>query len=158
LPGSTEYIRKPNLALIDKGTISHDEITWLSPKVITEYMKETFQPASQLGKTMDTKAYLILVDQPWRQFVLGLSIANSELRVHLYDHSGGAISPSFNIHADAQHFLFILVALIFGCRTSIGFDPTIEIHPPPLNRQRCAAREIALRPKKSDFALAYRAY
>ena len=41
---------------------------------------------------MDTKAYLVLVDQPWRRFVLGFSIANSELRVHLDDHSGVAIS------------------------------------------------------------------
>ena len=94
MPGSIGYTRKPDLAPIDKGTISHDEITcqWLSPKVIAEYTKETFQPASRLGKTMDTKAYLVLVDQPWRRFVLGLSIANGELRVHLYDHSGVAIS------------------------------------------------------------------
>lgn len=91
LPASTAYPHMPDLVLIDNSAVSHDEITWLSPKVIAEYTKETFQPASRIGNTMDTKARLVLVDQPWRRFVLGLSIANSELRVHFYDHSGGAI-------------------------------------------------------------------
>ncbi|KAF8436279.1 hypothetical protein L210DRAFT_3648035 [Boletus edulis BED1] len=150
LPGSTGYSRKPDLVLVDNDAMSHDEITWLSPKVIAEYTKETFQPASRIGKTMDTKAYLVLVDQPWRRFILGLSIANCDLRVHFYDHSGGAISPAFNIHADAQHFFFIIAALAFGCRASIGFDLTVEIHPPPLKRRRRSAREIASSAKETD--------
>ncbi|KAI6019709.1 hypothetical protein F5J12DRAFT_780815 [Pisolithus orientalis] len=89
------------------STVSLDEIMWLSPKVITEYSKESFKPASHLGKMMDTKAYLTLVDQPWRHYVLGLSITDSELQLHFYDHSGGAISPSINIHTDAEVFIYI---------------------------------------------------
>ena len=134
MPGSTGYSRKPDLVLIDNSPLSQDEITWLSPKVIAEYTKEKFQPASRVGKTIDTKAYLVLVDQPWRHFILGLTIANSKLCVHFYDHSGGTISPPFNIHNDAQHFVFIIAAVTFSCRTSIGFNSTIEIHPLPLNR------------------------
>ena len=53
-----------------------DEVTWLSPKIVREFTKELFQPAGHLGKTMDTKAYLMFVEQPWRRFVLGLLIAN----------------------------------------------------------------------------------
>ena len=56
---------------------------------------------------MDTKAYLIMVDQPWRCYVLGLSLANEEVCVHFYDHSGGAISPLFNIHAEPDIFLML---------------------------------------------------
>ncbi|KAF8440988.1 hypothetical protein L210DRAFT_989535 [Boletus edulis BED1] len=93
LPGSTGYSRKPNLVLVDNDAMSHDEITWLSPKVIAEYTKETFQPASRIGKTMDTKAYLVLVDQPWRCFILRLSIANCDLRVHFYDPRAGQSPP-----------------------------------------------------------------
>ena len=115
MPGSTGYSHKPDLILIDNSPLSQDKITWLSPKVIAEYMKEKFQPASRVGKTIDTKAYLVLVDQPWRRFILGLTIANSKLHVHFYDHSGGAISPPFNIHDDAQHFVFIIAAIAFGC-------------------------------------------
>ena len=58
LLGSTGYSCKPDLVLIDSNASSHHKITWLSPKDITKYTKETFQPASQIGKTMDTKAYL----------------------------------------------------------------------------------------------------
>lgn len=38
----------------------------------------------------------------------------------------------------------------FCCPALIGFDPTIEIHPPPLNRQRHSAREIALSPNDAN--------
>ncbi|KAF8129612.1 hypothetical protein EV363DRAFT_1297249 [Boletus edulis] len=150
LPGSTGYSHKPDLVLVDNDAMSHDEITWLSPKVITEYTKETFQLASRISKTMDTKAYLVLVDQPWRCFILRLSIANCDLRVHFYDHSGRAISPAFNIHADTQHFFFIIAALAFGCRASIGFNLTVKIHPPPLKGRRRSAREITSSAKETD--------
>ncbi|KAN0088659.1 hypothetical protein V8E55_005716 [Tylopilus felleus] len=118
MASSTGYSHKSDLVLIDNNAFSHDEITWLSPKVIAEYTKETFQPASQISKTIDTKVYLIL----------------SNL-------------PTFNIHSDAQHFLFIIVALIFGCWASIGFDLTVEIHPPSVNKQRHFAHEITLSAK-----------
>ncbi|KAI6008903.1 hypothetical protein F5J12DRAFT_782311 [Pisolithus orientalis] len=60
LQGSTGYSQKPDLILVDNTPVSLDEITWLSPKVIAEYSKESFKPASCLGKMMDTKAYLTL--------------------------------------------------------------------------------------------------
>ncbi|KAI5988228.1 hypothetical protein F5J12DRAFT_786919 [Pisolithus orientalis] len=108
LQGSTGYSQKPNLILVDNTPVSLDKIMWLSPKVITKYSKESFKPASHLGKMMDTKAYLTLIDQPWKHYVLGLSITDSELlRLHFYDHSGGAISPSINIHTDTEVFIYI---------------------------------------------------
>ncbi|KAI6030964.1 hypothetical protein F5J12DRAFT_779972 [Pisolithus orientalis] len=109
LRGSTGYSQKPSLILVDNTPVSLNEITWLSPKVIAKYSKESFKPASYLGKMMDTKAYPTLVDQPWRCYVLGLSITDSELlQLHFYDHSGGAISPSINIHTDTEVFIYIL--------------------------------------------------
>ena len=94
--------------------------------------------------------YLILVDQPWRHFILGLSIANRKLWGHFYDHLDGAISPVFNINANPQHFIFIIDSLTFGCQASIRFNPTVNIHPPPLNRWRCSACEVALNTKQTD--------
>ena len=136
MAGSTGYSQKPDLVLISNMITSHDEITWLSPKVIGEYSKELFQPASRIGRTMDMKAYLVMVDQPWRCFVLGLSLANEELRVHFYDHSGGLISPPFNIHAEPDSFLYIISRLVFGIRSCIGFNMTIKISPLPINSHR----------------------
>ena len=76
-----------------------DEISWWSPKILAEYMKESFQPTKCLGKTMDSKAYITFLEQPWRQFILGLSICNSvKLRIHFYDQSGSAMaSPCLSI-------------------------------------------------------------
>ena len=104
MPGSIGYSHKPDLILIDNSLLSQDKITWLSPKVIAEYTKEKFQPASWVGKIIDTKAYLVLVDQPWGCFILRLTIANSELCVHFYEHSGGA---TFHIH-HRSHCIWLL--------------------------------------------------
>ena len=78
MTGSTGYKRKPDLVLVSSAITLRDEVTWLSPKVVGEYSREPFQPASRIGKTMDTKAYLVMVEQPWRRFVLELSLANDE--------------------------------------------------------------------------------
>ena len=136
MAGLTGYNQKPDLVLVSNMITSHNKITWLSLKVIREYSKESFQPASHIGRTMDTKVYLVMVDQPWRHFVLGLSLANEELWVHFYDHSGGLISLPFNIHAELDSFLYIISRLVFGICLCIGFDMTIKISPPPINSHR----------------------
>lgn len=79
--------------LVDNAAIIVNEVTGLSPKVVGEFMKELFQPAGHLGKAMNTKAYPMFVEHPWRRFVLGLSIVNKDLCLHFYDHTGGAIFP-----------------------------------------------------------------
>ena len=136
MTGSTGYKQKPDLVLVSSVITSRGEVTWLSPKVVGEYSREPFQPASRIRKTMDTKAYLVMVEQPWRRFVLGLSLANDELRVHFYDRSGGSISPPFNIHAEPDSFLYILSGLVFGIRSCIGFDMSIKLTPPPMNSRK----------------------
>ncbi|KAG9311005.1 hypothetical protein JVU11DRAFT_8896 [Chiua virens] len=151
LPGSTGFVHKPDLILVNNSDTAHDKVMWFSTKVIAEYMKETYQPALCIRKTMDTKAYLVLVDQPWRCFILRISIANCDLQVHLYNHSGGTISPPFNIHTNVQQFLFIITALPFGCHLSIGFNPTIEIHPPFFKREHIdSACKVTSNPKVSE--------
>ena len=133
IPGSSGgYQRKPDLVLVDEATTMFDEITWQSPKVIGEYTKESFQPAKCLGKTMDSKAYLVFLEQPWRWFVLGLSICSAEeLRIHFYDRCGSTVSLPFSIHKDPIYFVYILSVISFSCRSGIGFDTTMQIRPLP---------------------------
>ena len=126
------YIWKPDLNLINNSTLTVDEISWWSPKVLAEYTKESFQPTKCLRKTMDSKAYITFLEQPWRQFVLGLSICNGvKLRIHFYDKSGSAISLPFNIHTHPEWLIYILSAVTFGGHGCIGFDTTMEIKPVP---------------------------
>ncbi|KIM61195.1 hypothetical protein SCLCIDRAFT_122456, partial [Scleroderma citrinum Foug A] len=123
------YHCKPNVILVEKSDQLTDSISWMSLKVITEYTTQPFKPSMPLVKTLHTKAYLIFLDQPWRRFVLALSIAKQELRVHFYDRSGTSISPAFNIDTNPGRLVAILASVMFGSWVGIGFDPTINVRP-----------------------------
>ena len=133
MPGNIDhagaYHHKFNVILIEKSDQLTNSISWMSLKVITEYMTQPFKPSMPLMKTLHTKAYLIFLDQPWRCFILALSIAKQELRVHFYDHSGTSISPTFNINTNPGCLVTILTSVMFGSWVSRGFDPTINVRP-----------------------------
>lgn len=81
---------------------------------------------------MDSKAYLVFLEQPWRRFVLGLSICSAEeLCIHFYDCCGSTVSPPFSIHKDPIYFIYILSVIFFGCHSGIGFDTMMQIRPLP---------------------------
>ncbi|KAG1810511.1 hypothetical protein EV424DRAFT_1328124 [Suillus variegatus] len=82
------------------------------------------------GKTLDTKAYLVFREQPWKRFVLFLSFTHqhSELCVHLYDHSGGIVTPAIQIHDQPDNFKYVMAYIVFGSRHCMGFDLTISIN------------------------------
>lgn len=64
------------------------------------------------------------MSQPCRRFVLAISIARQEFRLHVYDHSGVIHSRGHNIHSSADLFLRLIYVLNFGNLTTLGFDPT----------------------------------
>lgn len=127
--GAGAFHRKPDLILVEKSDALTDSISWMSPKVIAECTSQAWKPSLALVKTLHTKAYLVLLNQPWRRFVLALSIVKQDIRVHFYDHSGCSVSPAFNIHSNPRAFVTILAAVMFGSRLCIGFDPTITVKP-----------------------------
>ena len=127
MPSAYRYERKPDLVLLENELLPRDEISWKSPKVLAELMRESFTPTAHIARTLDTKAYLVMIEQPWRRFVLTLSFSKLELRLHYYDCSGGSISPPFHLQRDPQEFLFILACVVFSPRSCIGFDDTIDI-------------------------------
>ncbi|KAH7918127.1 hypothetical protein BV22DRAFT_1134835 [Leucogyrophana mollusca] len=132
LINSGEFKRKPNLILLDqevRRTTKDDgkKVMWMDTKAVGELTVEAWTPSTRIGKTVDTKAYLMMREQPWKRFCLALSFANSQLRVHLYDHSGCVVSPPFDIHKDPAFFLHVISAVSFGNPQCLGFDPTIHI-------------------------------
>ncbi|KAI6004882.1 hypothetical protein EDD15DRAFT_2107761, partial [Pisolithus albus] len=70
---------------------------------------------------------LVFLDQPWRRFVLGLSVVKQQMRVHFYDRSGCSISPPFDIHSNPHTLVAILTAVMFGPRQCVGFDPIVNV-------------------------------
>ncbi|KAI5988433.1 hypothetical protein EDD15DRAFT_2371481 [Pisolithus albus] len=92
--------------------------------------------------------YLVLLNQPWRRFVLDLSVARQQLRIHFYDHSGCSISLPFDIHSNPKAFVAILAAIMFGPRQCIGFDPNLTIRPTlPLQE----SDDVLAHPGPNDF-------
>jgi len=120
MPSSTGVNRMLDLVLVDNAINCLDKVSWQSPKVIAEYLKDSYCPRSCLGKTMDTKAWLVLVDQPWWHFVLGLSLVNLELQVHFYNYSGGVTTPfiqySYMAFCAYLYSLYCVIWLLLSSR------------------------------------------
>ena len=122
-------ICKPDLILSE--TSNSD---WGGVKVCAELTTSLYEPGERIGKELDTRAFLMTRKQPWRRFVFLLSFTNTyqELRAHLYDRSGGIVSPSFDIHQNPDTLLYILSCLYFGKPTCVGFDHTVTFFSPGL--------------------------
>ncbi|KAG1841110.1 hypothetical protein DFJ58DRAFT_845101 [Suillus subalutaceus] len=128
VPGE-EIPRKPDLTLLDDV-----EARWDTIKAVCELTSSAYKPSSTLVKTLDTKAYLLLKHQPWRRFALLISLCNGyrDLRVHLYDHSGGVHIRAYT-SADSQNTFYLPPAerrFIPGRRTNSLPGPDREHIPP----------------------------
>ncbi|KAG1756962.1 hypothetical protein EDB19DRAFT_1900512 [Suillus lakei] len=99
-----EVLRKPDLALLDDV-----EAWWDTIKAVCELTSQLYTPTGTIGKTIDSKAYLLLRHQPWRQFVLLFSLT----------HEYREFAPNY--------FLYILSGVVFGNLECIGYDPSISI-------------------------------
>jgi hypothetical protein len=147
------------LVLADNSALVVNEITWWSPRVLAEYTKESFQPMKHLVKTMHTKVYHTFFKQPWRQFVLGLAICSGiEHCLHFYDHSGGAISPLFNIHTYPSCLIYIICAIMFSSCGCIRFDVSMtiksvltQIHGLLIFLSRDSATQLAISPLSPEL-------
>jgi hypothetical protein len=126
-----EIARKPDLTLLDDL-----EARWDTIKAVCELTASPYQPSQTIVKTLDSKAYLLLKHQPWRRFALFISLCNGyrDLRVHLYDHSGGVVSPCTNIDKEPDKYLHIFSCIVFGNLECIGFDSTISMLKHTLHR------------------------
>ncbi|KAG1746249.1 hypothetical protein EDD22DRAFT_958427 [Suillus occidentalis] len=150
--GTSDINRKPDLVLSDEV-----ELQWNNMLVVAELSSTMYSSADCAGKTLDVKAWLVFRDQPWRRFVLFLSFCNEyrKLRVHLYDHSGGIVTPPVDIHREPDTFQYIMACIVFGRRDCIGFDLTITMNPkmiPPVSGVLWA-RNIKNIPKRKRKAV-----
>jgi hypothetical protein len=87
-------------------------LQWNNILVVTEMTASQFSLSMPAGKMLDTKAYLVF-----------------KLCIHLYDHSGGIMTPAIKIHDQPDAFKYVMACIVFGSRNCIGFDPTISINP-----------------------------
>lgn len=128
------FNRKPDGVVID-GNVSPSQITWRKVIAVLEYTEQDFTLTASVTSQMHMKSYLILRRQPWRTFVLGISVAKKEFRLHYYDRSGTIISRPIDIHGDPKKLIDITATLAFGSRERLGYDPTIYIDDDLLEQQ-----------------------
>ena len=121
------WSRKPDLILLE-GSQDGTPITWRSPRAIGEFTHSKLAANITLIKTLNTKAYLLLSSQPWRHYVLGLSFANFQMRIHFFDRSGAQISSPLNFHRDFQVVADIIHMFAHADRALLGYDPTIDMY------------------------------
>ena len=104
------------------------EFSW---KDIISFMELTSTPYSNsdsigtVHNGVTHKAYAIFASQPSQQFLLALSIAQQEFRVHMFNRAGVMHSRAYGIHRFPRVLLCTLAVLMFGQPEHVGFDPTI---------------------------------
>ncbi|KAG0691456.1 hypothetical protein DFH29DRAFT_1011142 [Suillus ampliporus] len=98
--------------------------------MVYELTSQPYEPTSTLAKSLDSKVYILLRRQPWRHYVLLLSLCNKyhELCLHLYDHSGGVVTPSIHIHQDPDRYLYVMSCVVFSHLECLRYDPTITLY------------------------------
>lgn len=131
------FKRKPDGVLIDRD-VAPSDINWRRVVAVLEYTEQKFQLSASVVHQMHMKSYLILRRQPWRTFVLGISLAKNQLRLHYYDRSGVIISCPIDMKSDAKRVVDITTTLVYGHRSRLGYDPTIYINEDLLDQQQSA--------------------
>lgn len=125
------WFQKLDLILLEGSQDGGDPITWKSPSAISEFTHSKLAVNMTLIKTLNTKAYILLSSQPWCHYVLSLSFANFQMRIHFYDRSGAQISSPLNFHCNFQVVADIIHMFAHADQALLGYDLMVNIYPAP---------------------------
>ncbi|KAG1879139.1 hypothetical protein F4604DRAFT_1923294 [Suillus subluteus] len=81
--------QKPNIVLFD-FTLKNTSKTWADVLSFVEHTSSDLAKKQSIPVFWESviKAYLMLREQPWHQFIVGFSICANQLRAHYFDRSG----------------------------------------------------------------------
>jgi len=119
---------KLDLILIDTASLG-DKISWTKILAVMELTDNDLTPSRPIAKTLHEKAWLMMRSQPWRRYILLLSMAHSLVRVHYYDHSGLIVTSPIPFD-DSIQLINVIIPIAFGEKSCLGYDPTICIVTP----------------------------
>ncbi|KAG1732615.1 uncharacterized protein EDB91DRAFT_1251664 [Suillus paluster] len=119
-PVKDEEIKcKPDLALLDDM-----EARWDTIKAVCKLTSQKYvDHSSTCAKTEGIPSF----KAPALETLHSVCNGYRDLRVHLYDHSGGIVTPCINMDRDLDRFLHTFSCIVFGGLECIGYDPTISI-------------------------------
>jgi len=128
---SSQYVAKPveNSRMSVKPDIvlcgqpdPHTSFAWHNVISFLELTSSTH--STQLRRDITCKAYAVFMSQPSRCFVVAISLAHQEFRLHVFDHSGVIYSLAHNLHNATNLFAHLMYTLAFGGPHVLSFDPT----------------------------------
>src|ERR1700722_8402975 len=114
--------RKPDVILLDSADMKKvDEIQWRHVRGLCETTNEdSFH--NRIRNTISNKSFIVFTTQYDRRFLPCLSFWNSKFRLTICDRSGIVHSITYTINGNVLTLLRILIALMFGDDSLVGYD------------------------------------
>lgn len=131
--------RKPDGVLLDNSV---KNATWANVLGIFEH--KSGNDEKNAIEEVISSARMIFAAQD-RRFVLGVTIVNKGISLHILNRSGMIYSHRVSIHEQPLVFVKIVVGLAFLDRESLGFDPTIFPDPTDRTAMRIRVDDISYR-------------
>ncbi|KAF8546550.1 hypothetical protein OG21DRAFT_1527756, partial [Imleria badia] len=125
--GDTELQLKPDVTLVqldEYDKVPCDGFSWQNIASFLELTSDEF--SAQIWLQLVKKAYAIFVAQHSRCFIIALSVANQNLHIHHFDHSGVVHSRGYNIHEHATFLVQVIYTLTMAPLEHISYDPTLS--------------------------------
>lgn len=97
--------------------------SWANVLVVGEY---TSSKTESKFLQMARYARNVFIDRPRRLFLLGFTLNDSEMALHMFDRSGALCSKSFDIHKEPQRLIQLLVGCGHLSDQELGFDTFVD--------------------------------
>ncbi|KAG2046081.1 hypothetical protein BDR06DRAFT_1015037 [Suillus hirtellus] len=134
--------QKPDIILVD-CSLRNLSLRWCNIITCIEHTESELNSTIPLYWGSTTKGYLLMREQPWRRFILVLTIACNKLRLHYFDRSGLIISRPVSILTNSVRLLEVLNTLTLVHTNTLGYDPTMHMCDPTCMGTHLNLRENA---------------
>jgi hypothetical protein len=120
--------RKPDIILVDADF--DQEISWPQVHALAEVTHTELIKNRTIKDTVYQKSYVMFRSQNSRSFVPSLYFTGEGFfTFNIYDRSGIVHTTTLKVTDHSLVLLCIIVGLMFGCSSMIGYDETIQCDP-----------------------------
>jgi hypothetical protein len=115
--------RKPDVILVDSDL---KQVVWQNVQGLCEVTRTELPKNTTIKDTIFQKSYIMMTSQDNRCFVPSLSFSCDSFTFTVCDRSGAVYSDTQKVKAYPAILLRIIVGMMFGRPSTIGYDETIE--------------------------------
>lgn len=121
--------RKPDAILVDRNCesgVDGQEITWQKVHAVCEVTVSERKNSKTIKETVRQKSYLMLTTQVDRCFTICLDFTCDSFTLTIIDRTGLVHTETLKVLEEPSTLLRIIVGLMFGRPSDIGYDETME--------------------------------